>query len=111
MIRVDARGSAAPWQPVGECSRPQPPGRQSRQADDPGGSVVITVSDNGRGMDAETVKRLFDRYFRGTASDSPGSGLGMAIARQLIEASGGTIEVLSEPGRGTVLAIHQPVES
>ncbi|MDI6901629.1 MAG: HAMP domain-containing sensor histidine kinase [Anaerosomatales bacterium] len=70
-------------------------------------TVEITVGDDGRGMDAETVSRLFDRYFRGTSTDADavGTGLGMAIARQLVESMGGTLTVRSAPGQGTVFTI------
>ncbi len=69
--------------------------------------AAIEVADDGRGMDAETMSRLFDRYYRGTATSeaAEGSGLGMAIARQLIEANGGTISVESEVGAGTTVRV------
>ncbi|WP_124728264.1 sensor histidine kinase [Staphylospora marina] len=72
-----------------------------------GGTPLIVIEDNGRGMDRETVSRLFDRYFRGTSTaDREGTGLGMAIARSLARAHGGDIQVDSEPGRGTRLTIR-----
>ena len=69
-------------------------------------SVAIAIRDNGRGMDPETAGRLFERYYRGTNTkeDAAGSGLGMAVARQIVLAHGGDIEVESAPGRGT--AVH-----
>jgi two-component system OmpR family sensor kinase len=71
------------------------------------GGCIILIEDNGRGMDEETRSRLFERYFRGTstAERGGGSGLGMAIAHQLIRAHGGDIRIDSEPGRGTRLEI------
>jgi signal transduction histidine kinase len=53
--------------------------------------ITIEIKDNGRGMDDETVSRLFERYYRGsnTMAESADSGLGMAIARQIILAHGG----------------------
>ena len=73
-----------------------------------GDIVTFEVADDGRGMDAETALRLFDRYYRGTSTDeaTEGTGLGMAIARQLIEANSGTIEVESAEGQGTRIRVH-----
>jgi len=71
----------------------------------------IVVADDGVGMDAATLGHLFDRYYRGTSTESgsDGSGLGMAIARQIIETHGGTIEAASEPGAGTTITVVLPV--
>jgi signal transduction histidine kinase len=67
----------------------------------------IKVADNGRGMDEETSRKLFDRYYRGTNTDqsSAGSGLGMSIAKMIVEAHHGRIEVRSAPGSGTEIGI------
>lgn len=72
--------------------------------------VVIEIRDDGEGMDPETASQLFERYYRGsnTADGSAGSGLGMAIARQIILAHGGEIAVESEIGKGTVVAVRLP---
>ena len=70
-------------------------------AHDPyGGRVVVTVSDNGCGMDEDTVKRAFDPFF----SNKPAGrrrGLGLAKALRWLEASGGSIRIESRPGQGT----------
>ncbi|WP_208591207.1 sensor histidine kinase [Gracilibacillus suaedae] len=65
--------------------------------------IRILIEDDGVGMDQETIEHLFDRYFRGTraTSDNSGTGLGMAIARQIIIAHGGDIEINSKPQLGT----------
>ncbi|MGO4370479.1 sensor histidine kinase, partial [Paenibacillus sp. MCAF20] len=67
----------------------------------------IKVADNGQGMDEETSRKLFDRYYRGTNTDqsSAGSGLGMSIAKMIAEAHHGRIEVRSAPGSGTEIGI------
>jgi signal transduction histidine kinase len=73
--------------------------------------VCITINDNGTGMDEETLARLFERYYRGTNTSehqAKGSGLGTAIAKQLIEAHDGHISVESEIGRGTTILIQLP---
>lgn len=69
--------------------------------------VRLEIRDNGGGMDEETVGRLFERYYRGTNTEggSDGTGLGMAIARQIVLAHHGNIRVGSELGRGTVVTI------
>lgn len=71
----------------------------------------IEIQDNGIGMDKKTVDRLFDRYFRGTNTTKnhvKGSGLGTAIAKQLIEAHDGKILVESILGSGTTIVIELP---
>lgn len=73
--------------------------------------VLIEVSDDGMGMDAHTVEHLFNRYYRGTntTSDSSGTGLGLTIAKQLIEAHDGTIKVRSS-NEGTTISIYLPIQ-
>jgi len=73
----------------------------------PGGDgVVFTVSDTGAGIEPGLLPHVFDRFAKGR--DSRGSGLGLAIARDLVIAHGGTIEVRSEPGRGTAFEVRLP---
>lgn len=75
--------------------------------------VSIFISDNGVGMDDDTVRHLFDRYYRGTNTcdkEAKGTGLGSAIAKQLIEAHGGTISVESRLGHGTTIIVKLPCE-
>ncbi|WP_285395767.1 HAMP domain-containing sensor histidine kinase [Lysinibacillus sp. fls2-241-R2A-57] len=69
--------------------------------------LVIEVSDNGVGMNNETLKNLFNRYYRGTSTKIPseGTGLGMSIAKQLIEAHQGSITVESTLHEGTVIYV------
>ncbi|MFP4976525.1 sensor histidine kinase [Paenibacillus sp. CN-4] len=73
-------------------------------------AVQIQIADNGPGMDPASLDRLFQRYYRGTATDQPagGSGLGMAIARRLIELHRGQIRAESRPGDGTRIIIRLP---
>lgn len=70
-------------------------------------SLLLSVEDNGRGMDAATLEQLFSRYYRGvnTEEQIEGSGLGMSIARQLAGLHGGTITAKSRAGEGTVILL------
>ncbi|MBL8089696.1 MAG: sensor histidine kinase, partial [Anaerolineales bacterium] len=71
-------------------------------------SVRIIVKDSGEGIPSEDLPFIFDRFWRGDKSRSGriNSGLGLAIAKQLIEAHNGTIEVQSEIGKGTTFVIE-----
>jgi len=72
-----------------------------------GEQTRIVIRDNGKGIRAEELERIFDRYYRGTNTGAAhkGSGLGMAIARDIVEAHGGEIQVLSEAGKGSAVVI------
>lgn len=68
--------------------------------------ILFEISDNGRGMTKEDVDKLFNRYYRGTnTKDYKGSGLGMSIAKEVIKAHGGEIEVRSELNERTEINI------
>ncbi|WP_186580370.1 sensor histidine kinase [Aquibacillus kalidii] len=71
----------------------------------------VNVEDDGIGMDKDTIRHLFSRYYRGTnTTDSEnGTGLGMAITKQLIQLHGGSINVQSEVNRGTKIRVMMPV--
>ena len=68
-------------------------------------AVVVEVSDNGVGMDAEAVERIFEPYF---STKATGTGLGLTIAKRNIELTGGTIAVTSARGAGTTVRITLP---
>lgn len=75
------------------------------------GQAVLTVSDDGRGIAAADLPRIFDRFHRADASRSRhtgGAGLGLAIVKQAVEAHGGMIAVTSEVGRGTTFTASLP---
>jgi two-component system sensor histidine kinase BaeS len=68
--------------------------------------TTLTVSDTGRGMDAEAATHAFDRFWR--QGEGAGAGLGLAIVRDLVTAHGGTVSLLSEPGVGTTVRVELP---
>jgi signal transduction histidine kinase len=70
------------------------------------GAVAFTVSDTGSGIAAGDLPHVFDRFMKSV--DSGGAGLGLAIAKSLVEAHGGTISATSEPGRGTTMRFVLP---
>lgn len=76
------------------------------------GHAVLQVSDTGRGIPADDLPHVFDRFYRGAsqrAKEPEGSGLGLAIARSLIESMHGTIDVASATGHGTTFTVRLPV--
>ncbi len=70
--------------------------------------VRVSISDDGPGIAAEDLPRLFDRFWRGSQLRAQGSGLGLTIARELIRAHGGRIWVESEPGQGSTFFFTLP---
>ena len=69
-------------------------------------SVMISVEDSGSGMASEELDQIFDRFYK--SSDSGGMGLGLSIAKYLVEAHGGKIWAESEVGRGTKISFTLP---
>ena len=65
----------------------------------------ITVSDTGCGMDKKEAKHIFERFYKGKNSDENSVGIGLAMAKTIIEKSGGDIKVFSEPNKGTRFVI------
>jgi signal transduction histidine kinase len=74
---------------------------------DPEG-VAISVVDNGKGIAPEQLPRVFDRNWQSSRTDRQGAGLGLAIARGIVEAHGGRIWIESKEGEGTTAAFILP---
>lgn len=73
--------------------------------------LIITVTDNGIGIEKEYQRKVFDKFFRiptGNVHDVKGFGIGLAYVRKIIELHGGTIELKSEMGEGTTFTIKLP---
>jgi signal transduction histidine kinase len=84
-------------------------GRVTVTADADDAGVAIDVRDSGSGIEPERIDRIFDRFYK--SAESRGAGLGLAIARQLVEAHGGRISATSVVGEGTVVRFTLPVEA
>ena len=78
-----------------------------------GGDGLLTVSDTGPGIAAIELERIFDRFYKADparthAAASRSGGLGLAICKSLVEASGGSITIASRPGEGTEVCVRLP---
>ena len=72
--------------------------------------VTVTVADTGCGMAEETVRHIFDKFYQGDTSHSTeGNGLGLPLARRILELSDGTVTVRSKPGEGSAFTVTLPV--
>jgi signal transduction histidine kinase len=79
-----------------------------------GGQVAVTVADSGTGMPPDRLSGIFDRFARldeGRSRHLGGTGLGLAIVKAIVQAHGGTVEVQSAPGAGSVFELVLPLRS
>jgi two-component system sensor histidine kinase KdpD len=100
------------WQLLSNAIKYTPPSSaltvRARAQDD---SVAITVADGGPGISQQEQTRIFDKFYRSKEHLEliPGTGMGLAIARQIVTAHGGKIWVESDPGRGSAFSFTLPV--
>ena len=74
--------------------------------------VVITVEDTGTGIDPEDLPHVFDRFFQGKRGQdlaTPGTGIGLALSKELVDLHGGTLSVESTPGEGSTFTVVLPL--
>jgi signal transduction histidine kinase len=81
-------------------------------AETSGAEVVIGVQDHGPGFAPDMLQHIFDHFYRGNADPKvPGFGLGLSIAKALVEGQNGTIAIESQPGSGSVVQVRLPLAS
>jgi signal transduction histidine kinase len=88
-----------------------PGGKVVVSAEDRGESVVIRIRDEGIGIPRDELDKVFDEFYRATNArqvERDGTGLGLSMARQVVERHGGSIGVESEEGRGTTVEVSLP---
>ena len=73
-----------------------------------GGQIILTVEDNGTGIDPETLGRIFDPFF--TTKQAQGTGLGLSISRQIVDRAGGQITARSKLGTGSCFELRLPTQ-
>jgi two-component system sensor histidine kinase KdpD len=76
------------------------------------GYVRFHIADSGPGIDEQEISQLFDKFYRGKSQRHriPGTGMGLAVAKAIVEAHGGTIGVVSQLGKGSVFTFTLPAE-
>ncbi len=75
------------------------------------GELTISIEDTGKGIDAQTLPRVFDRFVRNLQEELCGTGLDLPIVQSLVQQMGGTIDVESEQGKGTTVWVSIPCEA
>jgi signal transduction histidine kinase len=83
-----------------------------RSSEDGDGWASLRVADDGCGIAPDKLPRIFDRFYRADESrarQTGNAGLGLAICKSIVEAHGGTIDVESIPGEGTIFTVHLPL--
>ena len=78
-----------------------------------GSMIDCSIADRGLGIDPMEQSLIFDKFYRARnrAHHTPGTGMGLAICRAIVEAHGGTISVTSQPGHGSVFTFALPIHN
>jgi signal transduction histidine kinase len=71
--------------------------------------VILEVEDHGIGMDQEVMKHIFSKFYQANVYETDGLGLGLYLSKSIVEAHQGTIEVESEPGKGSRFRVQLPL--
>ncbi|MGE5726773.1 MAG: DUF4118 domain-containing protein [Acidobacteriota bacterium] len=115
LLRMDVERIKAVLQQLLEnAGKYSPPGSPVRiTAERKDGAIAVSVSDRGPGIDSFEQSLIFDKFYRGRGHRSTiqGTGMGIAIAKAIVEAHGGTINVTSQLGQGSVFSFALPVRS
>jgi two-component system OmpR family sensor kinase len=97
---------------LGNVRAHTPPGTAARvNVELDGSHVVVTVADDGPGMDPEETEHVFERFYRSEPSRSRahgGAGLGLSIVTAIMTAHHGTVGVVGRPGSGTTFTVRLP---
>ncbi|WP_128548374.1 hybrid sensor histidine kinase/response regulator transcription factor [Larkinella soli] len=104
-IVTNLLGNAVKFTPAGEQIRVELAPSTAREG------IELTVADTGRGIPADALPRIFERFYQADAtpaSGQPGTGIGLALVKELIELQQGTVAVQSEPGQGTTFRVWLP---
>ena len=75
------------------------------------GMAKVLITDSGVGIDTEELPHIFERFYRGEHAQDifpEGSGLGLPMAKSIVDAHGGEISIDSQPGRGTTVRVQLP---
>jgi len=81
-------------------------------AEQQSGELIINVADQGSGIDSLEQSMIFEKFYRGRQQRlmAHGTGMGLAISKVIVEAHGGSISLVSQPGVGSVFSVHLPIQ-
>jgi len=98
---------------IGNSIKYSPDGtRVTLKADLQGNYLVVSIKDDGIGISQEDLPHIFDGFYRGKSGQAmTGHGIGLAVARQIVDAHDGSISVESELGKGTTFLISLPISN
>ena len=112
MAVINLLDNAVKYSPAGSAVRLSL--SSSKSSGDQAGQVQLVIEDEGPGIPEDKASRVFDRFYRvdeGRTRDAGGAGLGLAIAKWVVEVHGGTITLTPRPSGGSIFSIQLPVAS